>query len=97
MLAALPSIIALIAQYAPMAISVTGGVKTAIDVIEKITPLAIQEYQDLLPTLKNAIATLKGSNGISDEDFDRLDSIEATIDAAWDVEKARVQKEDSES
>lgn len=107
MFAAIIPIATLLAQYAPQLVGVARlagiagspqivtAVTTAIDVVEKLVPLAIQGAKEALPTLRNVIATLRGVAGTPAEQLDRLDAIEATIDANWDEALAKAQAEDA--
>lgn len=66
-----------------------------IGLLEAIAPTVIQEAKDLYPTIKNMIATLRGSSNITKEQLDQLDTIEATIDADFDTALAAAMAADA--
>lgn len=94
MLAMLPSILALIQEFAPL-LSTATAVGKVIDVLTTAVPVVIQEAKDLTPTIKNVIATLRENDATTDEQWDRLDAIEGVIDAAFDAAASAATDEDA--
>jgi hypothetical protein len=55
-----------------------------VTVLEAWIPIIIKEATDLTPIVKNVIAALRGNGTITTEQLDQLDTMEATLDAAFD-------------
>ncbi len=56
-----------------------------ITLLEQIIPVVIKEAQDLIPIIKNIIASLRGSGVVTPEQLDQLDAAEAKLDADFDT------------
>ena len=86
MIAILEAIVALLGQIVPA----VGGNATLIDsIIEtlaKILPEVVSTAKDLAPPVQNIIAALKGTDGITQAQWDALDALQTQADA--DFEKA---------
>lgn len=59
-------------------------INTIIQALEQIIPVLVQEYKDLVPEVQNIIAALKGTDGITLEQWNALDALENQIDAEFD-------------
>lgn len=95
------AVVALISQIMPYigvagsAVSAVGTVGKIIAMLEALVPALISEAKDLYPTVKDIIATLKGSSHITKEQLDSLDAIETKIDADFDTALAKAEAEDA--
>lgn len=63
---------------------VTNTVTAIITALEKILPDIIAAGGDLVTAVQNIIAALKGTDGVSPEQWAALDAFEARIDAEFD-------------
>lgn len=88
------SVLALLQVIAP---SVAAGepLAKAIGLLTTIVPAVIQEAKDLYPTIKNLIAILRSTDGITQEQLDALDAAEAQIDADWQKASDAADAEDA--
>lgn len=68
---------------------------TIVDQLEALVPAVVQEAKDLVPTLKNVITTLRGNADTPVEQMDRLDVIDAKIDADYNAAHQAAQAEDA--
>ena len=93
MTAILTSLLTLVGNLVPAIGGTTSTVGMVISTLTEVIPLAVKEYQDVAPMIKNIISALKDEN-ITQEQLDQLDALEAQIDAAFDATWARVQEED---
>ena len=87
------AVVALIAQIAP-AVSTAGTIAKIISSLVALLPALVKFAQDLIPTVKGIIATLKGADGVTPEQLKELDDIEAKIDADYDEAAAKAAAED---
>jgi hypothetical protein len=55
-----------------------------ITALEEIVPVLVKEYQDLVPIVQNIIAALKGTDGVTSEQWTSLDTLEKQIDTEFD-------------
>lgn len=82
--------IQLIASLLSMLLSVipqmtsSKAVASVVNWLEQIIPLLVQEYQDILPTVKNVIALLKQSSAVTPDQVTTLQAQEVVIDKAFD-------------
>lgn len=60
------------------------AVASVVTWLEGLIPLLVQEYQDLLPTVKNLIGLLKQNTAVTPDQITALDAQEAVIDKAFD-------------
>jgi hypothetical protein len=58
-------------------------INTIITALEQIVPVLIQEYKDLVPEVQNIVAALKGTDGITTDQWNALDALEGQIDAEF--------------
>lgn len=70
------------------------GIAPIITILEQAVPVAVKEYQDLKPIVKDIIATLKGNPAATVEQIDALDAMEAKLDADFDAAAAAAEAED---
>lgn len=77
-----------------LGVASSGTIQNIIGALIQLIPLAVKEYQDVLPMIKNIIAALKGNNEVTTEQLDQLDEMEAQLDAAFDAAAAKAQAED---
>lgn len=87
------AVIALIAQIAP-AISTAGTIAKIITALAALIPALVKYAQDLIPTVKGIIETLRGADGVTPEQLEELDAIEAKIDADYDEVSKKAAEED---
>lgn len=59
-------------------------IDTIIQALEQIVPVLVKEYQDLVPIVSNIIAALKGTDGITVDQWNALTALEAQIDSEFD-------------
>jgi hypothetical protein len=59
-------------------------VETIITTLEKILPDVITAGQELTTTVQNIIAALKGTDGITPDQWNALDAFEKQIDSEFD-------------
>ncbi|NTG86223.1 hypothetical protein G6L15_08695 [Agrobacterium rhizogenes] len=52
--------------------------------LQQIIPTLVQEYQDLLPVVKNIIALLKQNTAVTAEQNAAMQAVDAQIDKAFD-------------
>ncbi len=82
--------IQLIASFLSMLLAVipqmtnSQAVNSVVTWLEQIIPTLVQEYQDLLPTVKNIIALLKQSSAVTPDQVSKLQAQEAVLDKAFD-------------
>lgn len=82
--------IQLIASFLSMLLAVipqmtnSQAVNSVVTWLEQIIPTLVQEYQDLLPTVKNIIALLKSNAAVTPEQVATLQAQEVVIDKAFD-------------
>lgn len=53
--------------------------------LQQIIPILVKEYQDLVPIVQNIIAALKGTDGISSDQWAALAALETQIDSEFDA------------
>lgn len=77
------------------------GTSTTNDTISKVItalidliPAIVQEVSDLLPIVKNIIATMRGSSVVTADQLDQLDTLEKQIDDAFDAAAAKAAQEE---
>lgn len=82
--------IQLIATFLSMLLSIipqmtnSQAVTNVINWLQQIIPLLVQEYQDVLPSVKNIIALLKANGAVTPDQVATLQAQEAVIDKAFD-------------
>ena len=93
MLALAPTLLALIAEIAPL-LGAGSQIGKAVSLVAQIVPPLIQTAKDMIPVAKSAIAALRGNAEITPEQIAELDAIEAKIDADYDAASAAAKAED---
>lgn len=90
-------ILALLLPLVSKLIPATGSsaVTEAVNVLVQVVPLLVQEYQDVLPYVKNIIVTLKADPATTQAQLDQLATLDAQVDAAFDAAAAAAQAEDA--
>lgn len=94
MLQILTSALSVIAKIAPIAGQV-GAVGDIISTLQQVIPVAADLGQSLWPVAKNIISQLRSNEGVTPEQWDALDKMEAEIDAAFDKAAAAALAEDA--
>lgn len=79
-----PVLITLLGKLVPAIGANAGLINTIIEALQQIMPFVVQEYNDLLPVVKNVIAALKGTDGITKDQWDQLDQLETIADDEFD-------------
>lgn len=88
------AVLALINAAQPL-LGNAGVIKTIIDGLEAIIPIVTTVAKNLIPTVRDAIAALKGGNvPISEDDLARLEQFSAQLDAAFDQSDAAATLEE---
>ena len=72
-----------------------GTVAMVITAIEQLVPVILQGAQSVVPMVKNIIASLRSSGVVTTEDLDRLDTLEAQLDDAFDTAAGAAEAEDA--
>lgn len=84
MSAVITTLIALLGKLVPAIGANSGLIDEIITAIQEILPTLIQEYKDLVPIVQNIIAALKGTDGITTDQWTALDNLETQIDSDFD-------------
>lgn len=84
---AIQTILALASKVIPL-INDTETVQSVIDTLEAIVPLVVAEYSDLLQPIKNIITALTASDTTTPAQMVALQTLDATVDAAFDASAA---------
>lgn len=90
MSAALELLVAIIAQVVQVVLPNMASqqtvtlVTTIISTLEKILPDVIQAGQELATSVQNIISALKGTDGITTDQWNALDTFEKQIDSEFD-------------
>src|SRR5882724_4314376 len=79
MQAIIPLLLSMLEAIAPGATTVV--IEKVINILVALIPIVIQEYQALLPIVRNVIAALQQSGDITPEQWDALDAMSAQYDA----------------
>lgn len=90
----LSTLLPLLAKLIPLAAGNSSIITTIVNGLVQVTPVLIQEYQDVLPFVKNIIATLKGDDTTTQAQLQMLAALDAQVDAAFDAASAAAQAED---
>lgn len=53
----------------------TGAMANIITLLEKILPVAVQEAEDLVPSIQNIISEIRGSGNITPDQVDALQAL----------------------
>ncbi len=92
--AILTSLLSLVQNLTPLAGGSTSTVGMIINTLTEVVPLAVKEYQDVLPFAKNIIAALKDDPAATQAQLNQLDALDKQVDDAFDAAAARAQEED---
>lgn len=87
------ALLGLLQTVAP-AVAGSGAVGKIITTLTQLVPVLVDQYQDVLPSVKNIIETLRTNKDITNEQWEELDAVEAIIDAEFDKAAAAASKED---
>lgn len=68
-------------------------VQKILDALIQIVPVLIQEYNHLLPIVKNIIETLQGNDATTEAQLIALQELDAQVDAAFDDAAAKYDAE----
>lgn len=82
--AIVPVLITLLGKIVPAIGANADLINTILAALEEIVPVLVQEYKDILPEVQNIIAALKGTDGITSDQWTALDALEQQIDAEFD-------------
>lgn len=91
---ALPSIVALLAQFVPL-ITSSSMAATAVDAVVALAPVVVKTAPALISQVKDIIATLRGSAHVTPEKMADLDASEAIIDADYEASLRAARAEDA--
>ena len=90
---AVTALLALLAQWAP-ALG-TPAVSQLITALIELLPTLVQLGEDLVPAVKNIIAALSANPATTAEQLDRLQQLDAQIDAAFEAAATAAEAEDA--
>lgn len=88
-------LLGLLAKIVPAVAGNSTAVGSTISTITTLVPTLIQEYQDVLPFVKNIIATLKNDPATTAAQLAQLKALDKQVDDAFDTAAAAAQAEDS--
>ncbi len=91
--AVISALLPLLSKLVPLATG-TGTVGTIVNTLVEVVPILVKEYQDVLPIVKNIIATLKGDGTITPEQWQALDTLDKQVDDMFDVTAVAAEAED---
>jgi len=83
---AIASVLALIEEVIPLidGAGATGAVGKAIDTLEKVVPIVLKEAIALYQPVKNIIAALLATNGVTADQITSLQQLDAKLDAEFE-------------
>lgn len=87
------ALLGLLQTIAP-SVAGSGAVGKIVTTLTQLVPVLVDQYKDVLPSVKNIIEALKANGDITDQQWDELDAVEAVIDAAFDKAAAAAEEED---
>jgi len=85
----------LLAKIVPAVAGNTSAVSSTISTLTTVVPALIQEYQDVLPFVKNIIAALKNDPATTAVQIAQLKALDKQVDDAFDAAALAAQAEDS--
>ncbi len=91
---ALPSIVSLLAEMVP-ALTTSTAVKAAVDAVVALAPVVVKTTPALIQQFKDIIATLRGNSLLTTAQLDALDKAEAGIDKDYDEAIAAARAADA--
>lgn len=78
-------VIQLLAKLVPAVADNQALIGDVVASLEQMVPVLVKEYQDILPEVQNIIAALKGTDGITAEQWNALDALETQIDTEFEA------------
>lgn len=87
------ALMGLLQTIAP-AVSGSGAVGKIVTTLTQLVPVLVDQYQDVLPSVKNIIESLRTHDDITDEQWDELDKIEQVIDDEFEKAAKAAEEED---
>lgn len=87
------ALMGLLQAVAP-AVSGSGAVGKIVTTLTQLVPVLVDQYQDVLPSVKNIIESLRTHDDITDEQWDELDKIEQAIDDEFEKAVKAAEEED---
>lgn len=81
-------------QVVAPAVSGSGAVGKIVTTLTQLVPVLVDQYQDVLPSVKNIIESLRTHDDITDEQWDELDKIEQAIDDEFEKAAKAAEEED---
>ena len=84
MIPILEAIVALLGNLLPAVGGNTALIDSIIETLAKVLPEAISTAKDLVPAIQNIIAALKGTDGITPEQWAALDALQTQADTDFD-------------
>ncbi len=89
------TVIALLAQLLPAVSGNSALIGNIVNALIQIIPALVQEYQDLLPMVKNVIAVLQADPATTQDQLGQLTALDAQVDAAFDAAAAAAEAADA--
>lgn len=68
----------------PKLLGDSSAIQSVIEMLIKIIPILVQEYKDVLPAVQNIIAILSADDSTTAEQRQKLEELDAIVDAAFD-------------
>lgn len=69
-------------------VSASPAITNVVSLLQKLVPVIVQEYNDLLAPVQNIIAALKANPAATSDQLDTLASLDSQVDAAFDAAAA---------
>ena len=87
MSALIPVILSLLQTLLPSltASGTVGIVAKIVETLIQIVPIVVQEVRDLIPEVKNIIAALQSTDGITEDQMAALEALDAQCDADFEA------------
>lgn len=80
------ALIGLLGKIIPAVGANAAVITNAITVLEQLVPLIVEEYEALVPMVKDIIAALQSSDDITDAQMAALDTLNAQCDTGFEAE-----------
>lgn len=90
----LTTLLPLIAKIVPAIAGNSSMVSTVINSMVEITPVLVQEYKDVLPSVKNIIVALKADPTTTQAQLIQLKALDEQVDAAFEAAALAAEAED---
>lgn len=83
--------------FAEVAPSLTNNkaIQNIIKILIQLIPVLVQEYQAVIPMVRNVVSALSTNGAITPAQITELEALNAKIDAEFDAEAKRAQDEDA--